>query len=79
MNIAGSLTAHFNNFKGNPSNLGKRDKTNNLKIDIIIDNTVKAKEDNDFNFLNNKNDLKRGNKRRGRSYNKENNNKNKKI
>ena len=44
-----------------------------------MNNTIKVKGDNDFNFLNNKNDLKRGNKRERRFYNKKNNNKNKKI
>ena len=46
---------------------------------IIINNIVKIRKNDNPNFLNNKNDLKRGNKREKRFYNKKNNNKNKKI
>ena len=79
MNTAGFFTAYFNNFKGNPPNLSKKDKINNLKTDIIINNTAKAKKNNNPDFLDNKNDLKRGNKREGRFYNKKNDNKSEKI
>ena len=57
-------------FKGNPSNLNKKNKINNLKTNIIINNIVKVRGDDNFDSLNNKNDPKRGNKRRGRFYNK---------
>ena len=50
-----------------------------MKINIIINNTVKAKKDNNPDFVNNKNDFKRENKRGKRFYNRKNNNKNKKI
>ena len=79
MNTAGFFTARSNNFKRNLFNLSKKNKTNNLKTNIIINNTAKIKRNNDLNFLNNKNNLRRGNKREGKSYNKNNNNKNKKY
>ena len=44
-----------------------------------MNNTVKIKENDNFNFLNNKSDFKRENKRERRFYNREDNNKNKKI
>ena len=40
-----------------------------------MNNIIKAKKDDDFDFLNNKSDPKRGNKRGERFYNKNNNNK----
>ena len=79
MSTAGFFIAYFNNSKKNPLNLGKNNKINNLKINIIINNTAKAKKDDNPNFLNNKNNPKRENKRGGKFYNKKNNNKNKKI
>ena len=66
MSTAGFLIIYFSNFKKNSFNLGKRDKINNLKTNIIINNTVKIRRDDNLNFLNNKNDFKRGNKRRKR-------------
>ena len=75
MNIVNSFTARLNNSKRKSFNLDKKDKINDLKTNVIINNIAKTIEDNDPNFLNNKNDLKR----RGRLYNKNNNNKNKKI
>ena len=71
--------ACFNNSKGNLPNLNKKDKISNLKTNIIMNNTAKIKKNDDFDFLNNKGDLKRGNKRGKRPYNRKNNNKNKKI
>ena len=50
-----------------------------MEIDIIINNIIKIKKNDNFDFLDNKGDLKRGNKCRGKSYNKKNNNKNRKI
>ena len=79
MNTAGSSTARFSNFKRNLFNLGKKDKISNLKIDIIMDNTAKIKEDDDSDFLDNEDNFRRGNKRGGRFYNKKNNKKNKKV
>ena len=79
MNTAGFSTARFSNSKKNLFNSGKKDKINNLKTDIIINNIVKIREDNNPDFLNNKGDLKRGNKCERRLNYKENNNKNKKI
>ena len=79
MNIIGSFIARFNNSKGNLFNLNKKNKTNNLEIDIIIHNIIKIRKDDDLDFLDNKNDFKRENKREGRFYNRKNNNKNKKI
>ena len=79
MNTVGFFIARFNNFKRNSPNLSKKNKINNLKINIIINNIVKTRRDNNSNFLNNKGDLKRGNKRGEKSYNKNNNNKNKKY
>ena len=79
MNTAGFLTARSNNSKGNPPITGRKDKTNNLEINIIINNTAKAREDDNPNSLNNKNNPRRGNKRGERPYNEKNNNKNKKI
>ena len=74
MNTAGSFTACPNNSKRNSPNLGKKDKTSNLKTNIIINNIVKIRKDNAPDFLNNKNDPKRGNKCGKKSYNKKNNN-----
>ena len=79
MSIVGFFTARFSNSKGNPFNLGKKDKINSLKINIIMNNIVKAKRDDNLNFLNNKGDPKYGNKRGRKPYNKKNNNKNRKI
>ena len=79
MNTVGFFTIRFNNFKGNSSNLNKKNKISNLKINIIMNNTAKIRGDDNSDFLNNKNNLRRGNKRGGRFYNKNNNNKNKKI
>ena len=62
MNIIGFFTARFNNSKKNLFNLGKKNKINNLKTDIILNNIVKARGDNNPDFLNNKNNLRRGNK-----------------
>ena len=59
MSIINSLTAHFNNSKRNPFTSDKKNKTSNLKIDIIINNTAKIRENDDFNSLNNKNNPKR--------------------
>ena len=59
--------------------MNKKNKINSLKTDIIIDDTVKIKKNNNLDFLNNKNDFRRGNKRKKKPYNKENNNRNKKI
>ena len=70
MNTADFLIARFNNFKGNLFISGKKNKVNSLKINIIINNTAKAREDDNFNFLNNKNNFKRRNKRGKRFYNK---------
>ena len=79
MNIINFFTARFSNSKGNPPNLSKKNKISSLETNIIINNTAKIKENDDFNFLNNKGDLRYGNKRGERFYNKKNNNKNKKI
>ena len=79
MNIADSLIAHFNNSKRNPPTTGRKDKTSSLKTDIIMDNTVKAKKNDDSDSSDSKGNPRRGDKRGGRSYNKKNNNKNKKI
>ena len=46
MNTVSFFTAYFSNVKRNPPNLNKKDKISNLKIDIIINNTVKIREDN---------------------------------
>ena len=70
MSTANSFITRFSNFKGNPLNLGKKDKISSLKTNIIINNTVKTRGNNNSNFLNNKNDLRRGNKRGERFYNK---------
>ena len=75
MNTAGSSTARLNNFKGNLFNSGKKNKTSNLETDIIINNIIKARGDDDLNFLDDEGDPRRG----GRPYDKKNNNKNKKI
>ena len=79
MNIINSSTARLSNFKRNLFNLNKKDKINNLKTDVIMNNTVKVRRNNNFNFLNNKGDLKCENKRGKKFYNKENDNKNRKI
>ena len=79
MSIVSSFIARFNNFKGNSPNLGKKNKINNLKINIIMNNIVKIREDDNPDFLNNKSDFRRENKREKKLYNKKNNNKNKKI
>ena len=79
MNIISFFTAYFSNFKGNLSNLGKKNRINNLKINIIINNIIKIKGDDNLDFLNNKGDFKRGNKRKKRFYDREDNNKNKKV
>ena len=70
MNTAGSFITRFNNSKKNLFNSGRRDKINNLKITIIMNNTVKTKNNNNLNFLNNERDLKYRNKCKGRFYNK---------
>ena len=69
MNIANSSTARFNNSKGNSPNSNKKNKKNNLKIDVIIDNIIKARKDNNPDFSNNKSNPRRENKRGGRFYN----------
>ena len=79
MNIVGSLTAHSNNPKGNSPTTGRKDKINSLKINIIMDNTVKIRKNDDFNFLDSEDNPRRGDKRGRRLYDKKNNNKNKKI
>ena len=79
MSIAGSLTARSNNSKGNPPTTGRKDKTSSLKTDIIMNNTAKARENDDPNSSDSKSNPKRGDKREGRLYDKENDNKNKKI
>ena len=79
MNTANSFIIRLNNSKGNPPHLSKKDKINNLKTNIIINNTAKTRENNNLNFLNNKNNPRRGNKHRERFYNKKNNNINKKV
>ena len=79
MNTVNFFIARFNNFKGNPPHLGKKDKISNLKIDVIINNIAKTRRNDDFNFLDSKGDLKRGNKRGRRFYNRKDNNKSKKI
>ena len=70
MNTAGSFIACFNNSKENLFNSGKKNKINNLKTDIIIDNIVKTRGDNNLNFLNGKDNLKCENKRERKFYNK---------
>ena len=70
MSIIGFDTAYLNNSKGNLFNLGKKDKINNLKINIIINNIAKIRGDNNSDFLNNEDNLQRGNKRGGKPYNK---------
>ena len=79
MNTAGFLTARFNNFKKNLFIIDKKNKINNLKTDVIINNITKVRKDDNPNFLNNKSNFRRENKREERLYNKKNNNKNKKI
>ena len=79
MSIVSSLIARTNNSKESPLNLNKKDKISNLKIDIIIDNTAKIRGDNDPDFSNNKSDFGRENRYREKPYNKENNNRSKKI
>ena len=44
-----------------------------------MNNVIKIRENNNPDFLNGESDPKRENKRRGKPYNKKNNNKNKKI
>ena len=44
MNIVGFFIVRFNNFKKNLFNLIKKDKINNLKINIIINNIIKIKK-----------------------------------
>ena len=44
MSTAGFLTTYFNNFKVSSPNLGKKNKTNSLEINVIINNTAKAKK-----------------------------------
>ena len=79
MSIVGSFIARFNNSKKNLSNPNKKNKISNSKIDVIINNIVKIRENDDPDFWNDKGDPKCGNKRGKRSYNRKNNNKNKKI
>ena len=50
-----------------------------FEINIIINNIIKIKKNNNLNFLNSKGDFKCGNKRGKRFYNKENNNGDRKI
>ena len=79
MNIVGSSIAYFNNPKRNSLIIGRKDKTNSLKINIIIDNTAKARENDDPDFLNSKSNPRRGDKRGKKLYDKKNNDKNEKI
>ena len=79
MSTAGSSTARFNNSKGNPPTTGRKDKTSNLETDVIIDNTAKARRDDDPDSLDSESNPRRGDKRGRRPYNKENNNKSGKI
>ena len=79
MNIISFFTARPNNSKGNSFNLSKKNKINNWKTDIIINNIAKTKKNNNSNFLDGKGDPKRENKRERKLYNKKNNNKNRKI
>ena len=79
MNIIGFFIALLNNSKKNSFNLNKKDKISNLKINIIMDNTVKIRKNNNSNFLNNKNNLKHENKREKRFYDKEDDNGSEKI
>ena len=79
MSTAGSLTARFNNSKGNPFTTNKKNKTSNLETDVIMDNTVKVRENDDSDFLDNEGNPKRGDKRGGRPYDKEDDNKNGKV
>ena len=44
-----------------------------------MNNTAKIKKDDDFNFSNNKDNPKRGNKREKKPYNKKNDDENEKI
>ena len=79
MNIAGFVIIYFSNFKKNPLNLDKKNKISNLKIDIIINNIIEIRKNDDLNFSNNENDFRRENKRKKRFYNKENNDENGKM
>ena len=44
-----------------------------------MDNTAKVRENDNFNFSNDENDFRRGNKRKRKLYNKKDDNKNGKI
>ena len=44
MNTAGFFIIHINNFKGSLLNLNKKNKINNLKTNIIMNNIVKIKK-----------------------------------
>ena len=77
MNTANFSIARFNNIKENLLNLGKKNKTNYLKINIIMDNIAKIRKNNNLNFSNNKDNPKRENKRGKRFYKNNNNNKKK--
>ena len=79
MNIISSLTARFNNSKENLFTTSRKNKTSSLKTDIIINNIIKVRGDDDLDSLNSKNNPRRGNKRKGKPYNKEDNNNNGKV
>ena len=79
MSIISSFIARLNNSKRNLFNPNKKDKISSLEIDIIMNNIIKAKKNNNFNFLNNKNNFRRGNKREKKFYNKRNDNENGKV
>ena len=79
MSTAGFFIAYFSNFKGNLFNLDKKDKINNLKIDVIMNNIVKARGDDNSDSLNNKSDSRRENKRKRKPCNKKDNNRSEKV
>ena len=74
MSTADSLIVCSNNPKKNSPIIGRKDKTNNLKINVIINNIAKAKEDDNPNSLDNKGNPKRRDKREERFYDKKNDN-----
>ena len=71
MSTAGSSTARSNNSKGNPPTTGRKDKTSSLKTDVIMDNTAKARGDDDPDSSDSEGNPRRGDKRGGRPYDKE--------
>ena len=79
MNIVGSLTARSNNPKGNLFIIGKKNKTSSLEINIIINNTTKAKKNDDPDSSDSKGNLRRGDKRGEKFYDKKNNDENGKV